>query len=221
MTYVLLLLLLALFILHIRLAKKVGNIQIDLSEDLKSEIITLIAEFNHSAEKNITLIESQVEEAKIISKEMIHQLGYMKKLKENLEKEIKETEARLKETLDKSQKILIQMPKQEPTLSLNQPTLMAKTYTQVQEQTTPPIKHQEKVEKQEEKEKKENTKPLVEESKIEEKKVEKEGVIPQEEKKSMKELVQNLYQKNFSAHDIALELGITRGEVDFILKLLK
>lgn len=219
MTYVLLLLLLALFILHIRLAKKVGSIQVELSEDLKSEIITLIAEFNHSAEKNITLIESQVEEAKIISKEMIHQLGYMKKLKENLEKEIKETETRLKETLDKSKKILIQMPKQEPTLSLNQPTLIAKTYTQVQKQTTPPLKIQKKEEKQEEK--KEEIKPLAKESKIEEEKVGKEALVPQEEKKSIKELVQNLYQKNFSAHDIALELGITRGEVDFILKLLK
>lgn len=200
MSYLLLFFILILLVLYLRLSRRVAGIQLELSEELKSEMITLIAEFNHSAEKNITLIEARVEEAKSISREIADQLSYMKKLKENLEKEIRETEARL-HVMVSNQKAALEdvQKKQEEGKSI-----IARTYALIQEQTRP-LKELQKPSEPEEKlspvENQNSETPLT----------------PQ----SRRDQVQELWSKGMNAGEIALKTGMTRGEAELILKLLK
>lgn len=118
---------------YFRLSKRLSSLNLELSEDLKSEIMSLIAEFNNSAERNISLIEDRTSLAKTISNEIAEQLSYMKKLKENLEKEIKETEAKLN-TMIVNQKSII------PPESKKQKSVVAKNYDKIKNQIEEELK---------------------------------------------------------------------------------
>ena len=108
---------------YFRLSKRIANLNLELSSELKTELISLIAEFNRSAESSITLIEERSQNAKEISKDIAQQLVYMKKLKETMEKEIKEAEIRLKTMVSNERSVLKENQLKKTT--------MAATYEQI------------------------------------------------------------------------------------------
>lgn len=204
MDYVIVLLLIGLIaFVYLRLSKKIAVLNLELSENLKNEILSLIAEFNHAAEKYIQLIEERVEMAKSISQDMeeraklgntitreiAEQLAYMKKLKENLEREIKESEIRLKTIISNHKAILQESEKKH--------SLITQTYQKVMENTQPKIEAKET-----------NIVIVEEEKKIEE-------PIP------LQRRILLLEKEGLTHQEIAQKLQITLGEVELVIKLFK
>lgn len=193
-------------LVYFRLSRKIGHLNLELSEDLKNEIITLIAEFNQSAERNITLMEDRINVAKAISGEITEKLTYMKKLKETLEKEIKETELKLKNILTNEKSVA------KPPLN-NGKSIISKTYEQVKttvpsQQKTPPMEETGQTVKKEP--------PATE--------VEKPASLSQEEvpknqdEPTLTEKIILLARSGSTIPEIIQKLQISRGEVELVLK---
>ncbi|PKL11342.1 MAG: hypothetical protein CVV50_05840 [Spirochaetae bacterium HGW-Spirochaetae-6] len=193
-------------VVYLRLSRKIGHLNLELSEDLKNEIITLIAEFNQSAERNITLMEDRIHVAKAISGEITEKLSYMKKLKDTLEKEIKETELKLKNILT-NEKAVAKPPADK------EKNVISKTYEQVKINTIPTQKttpSDEIVEITKE------TLPTPDEGK--------QTPPPQEEplkiqdEPTLTEKIILLARSGSTIPEIIQKLQISRGEVELVLK---
>jgi hypothetical protein len=208
-------------LLYIRISRRISNLNLELSDNLKSEIISLITEFNRSAEQNIDLIENKTNLAKSIAAEIEEKLGYMHKLKKTLEKEIREAELKLRNILV-NEKSAVTQP-----VSIPQKSVIAKAYESIKSGTEPVRK-----EKETTKEEKIPEKEMTE--KTEESRERKEGVAAkqeqtaaekieqkeerQEKKLSLRQRVIRLQAEGISPADIAAETGTTLGEVELILK---
>jgi len=184
---------------YFRLSKRIANLNLELSSELKTEIISLIAEFNRSAESSITLIEERSQNAKEISKDIAQQLVYMKKLKETMEKEIKEAEIRLKTMVSNERSVLKENQLKKTT--------MAATYEQITKKTAPAT----------------DKKGLKEEiiSPVQENQKQIPAQVLPEKIKTPKELVFELSDQGLSQDQILEKLQISRGEVELYLKFRK
>jgi len=202
---------------YLRISKRINHLNLEISDDLKNEILSLIATFNQSAEQNIALIEERVSLAKAISKEIAGQLDYMKKLKETLEKEIRESEIKLN-TIIVNQKALVD----ENFKKNNQ---IHETYKKVE------AKIKEQMVLLNENEEKLKSIPLEKkEEKIDEEVVfipevseqeKEEGESEKESAPSIQEQIDILSQSGMNLTEIAKQLKMSQGEIELILKFRK
>ncbi len=182
--------------IYIRISKKISSLNLELSEELKNEILSLITEFNHSAERNITLIEDRVNLAKNISNEIGEKLNYMQKLKESLEKEIKDSEKKLKTILNNEKAAVKKIENKKKSI-------ITKTYETIQN-----------LEKN-----KENSLFELNEPPKENKDIKKEK--KQTETLNRNDQISKLSDEGLTHQQIASKLEITLGEIELVLKLAK
>lgn len=192
---------------YFRLSKRIANLNLELSNELKTEIISLVAEFNRTAESSITLIEERAGTAKEISKEIAEQLGYMKKLKESIEKEIKEADIRLKNIIHNQNSVI--------NVSNLRKNVISETYEQVNKKTNPA--HQIKTETQ--KEKKTDSNPAQENrAEINKNLPETQSQNQVQKTKTLKEQAVELQKQGLVVEEIAQKLQLPKGEVELYLK---
>ena len=195
---------------YLRLSKKISGLELELSEDLKSEIISLIAEFNQSAERNITLIEERVNIAKTVASEIANQVSYMEKLKKNLEKEIKEAEIKLNNLLVNSSSVV--------TKTFNK-TIIAKTYEDIKNKISTNLKNENYEVKPINDVKPielKNTSLSEKKDKNKENKIEK---TEETKETKNKDIVIQMFKDSISFEEIAEKTGFTKGEIELILIL--
>lgn len=192
---------------YFRLSKRIANLNLELSNELKTEIISLVAEFNRTAESSITLIEERAGTAKEISKEIAEQLGYMKKLKESIEKEIKEADIRLKNIIHNQNSVI--------NVSNLRKNLISETYEQVNKKTNPA--HQIKTETQKEK-KTDSNLALENRAEINKNLPETQSQNQVQKTKTLKEQAVELQKQGLVVEEIAQKLQLPKGEVELYLK---
>ncbi|HOJ50286.1 MAG TPA: hypothetical protein PKW55_05695 [Spirochaetota bacterium] len=196
-------------IFYLKLSKKIAGIELELSDELKSEIISLIAEFNQSAERNITLIEEKVNIAKSVASEIANQVVYMEKLKKTLEREIKEAEIKLNNLLINSKSVIN---------STNTKTIIAKAYEEIKKN----IKLVEGKDNQVIKdtlnsnEIKDNTNIKVSEGI---KTVKNEDSSEKENANEKNLYIVNMFKNGESIDKISEKVGLSKTEIELILKL--
>ncbi len=179
-------------IFYYRLSRRISGLNLELSEELKNEIMSLIAEFNSTAHKNITLIENKTNLAKSMSEDISNQLNYMKKLKGSLEKEIKESELKLKNILTNEKAVIKKIEKDK--------SIIQKTYESILKNTSSDNKNN-KINNSDNK-------------KNEEKNIKNENI-------SLNDEIISLKNQGLSLSEIAQKLEITMGEVDLVRKFFK